>query len=592
MIDTFSHIEFDDKGDPLPENQSPSRDLFKKLKIGQDEATMTQHLAQHPVIYFDMAFQIDGEITKDKILRAYSAKLNDTYSRYRWIIEEHSFDPEIAIYKAEQHTVRKAATEVLAEYEIKDGILHVATLLKIYFNKSPVLLIDNYDAIVHDSFIDSKGCLDPVYSTLEEILFKCYQHNPQVIEYTMIASTTTIGFQCFGLHRLFEQFCFYDSHKFTSYFGLSDAELDDLNGKYNQDRSAIPTILKYCGGYEIKNTNQTISNTSCVIDYLETNDNSTWISQQIPSEPTRFLWKLLKIPEYLEQISRLIKNSPIRHGRHDFISFTNFTKIVFDDFDETKFFSGVNSSIFSYLIQTGLLTPVPGRISYIMPNLQIRNLFKTDLFYYYEKIAEIDLKTIGIRLGEFFNPDKNYASPKTNLIECLTPAFAGLKPIHNPNDRNFSKSSQGRLEFIYQSIIHMAGLTNDQIRVIEDFPQPISYEKSSVNVIRRSVTCIEKDDVALIIKTTDQYDLETLMTNGHKYDIEQREDLDLVVYLAIRIEPDKRVLIDVMTSQYTDEISGNTTYHYITSFPKKTKPTKAKRCKADLEYQRTTSDWD
>lgn len=597
MIEKFTQIEFDDKGNPPPEPQSTIRDLFKSLKIGQNEATMTHHLSQHPVIFFDMAFRIDGGITKDKILQAYSVQLNETYSKYKWIIDQHSSNPKLEKYQAEQQIMKKVATEVLDVNEIKHGIRHLATLLNAYFGKTVVLLIDNYDAIVHDLIIDSNGCLDHVYSIFEEIISKCYQNDSQVIEYTFIASTTTIGFQCFGLHRFFRQFYFYNNHTFMPYFGLGETEVDDLNKKYDRDDiSSIPTIQKYCGGYQIKNINVTICNTSCVIDYLETNDNSAWISQQMPTEPTKFIWKLLKMPEYLDQVSRLIKFSIIRHGRFDLLPFTNFTNVVRDDFNEPKFPSGVNSSTFSYMLQTGFLSPLHDRNNYIIPNLRIRNQFMTDLLYYYEKISNIDFKSIGIRLGEFFNPDKNYTVPRINLMECLNTSFAGVKPIYSPRAQNTTNRMPiaGKLEFVYQSIIHLGALTNHEIQVIEDFPLPVSYEKSTRNTVIRAVTCCEKDKVALVIKSSDVYDLETLMNHGHKYGIEKREDLNLVVYLAIRIEPDKRILIDVMTSTFTDEITGNTTYHYITSMTRKTRPPKPKKNKTitkQMQRQTTADLW-
>ncbi|XP_065205209.1 uncharacterized protein LOC135835069 isoform X2 [Planococcus citri] len=585
MIQKFSEIKVNDNGNISLDEQSATKNLFQNLKIGQnDENTVAQHLAQHPVIFFDMRLQIEGEITKDKILEAYRVQLNETFYPYRWLVNHFLMDDRIRLLRAEQTALKKTMGGSLLEFEIKESIRYLANLLNAYFNKSVVLLIDNYDYIVHNSFIESKGCVDTAYSIFEEMLFKSYQV-PKVIGYTMMTSITTIGFQCFGLHRYLNQYSFYNSHTFSSYFGINGTEIQNLDGIYIDFESKLPIIEKYCGGYAIRGENMTIYNTSCVVEYLEATDNATWISQQNPSEPTKYLWKLFKISEYLDQASKMLKYTTIRHGRNDLLSLTNFTKIALEDFDEPSFSSGANSSMFSYMIQTGFLSPIKeGRSLFVIPNLQAQNQLKSDLFHYYEKIANIDLKSIGSRIGEFFNPERNYTGPRINLMQVLTAEFAKVKPLYGPFIKNTTNRTTISIDYVYQSIIHLAGLTNQQIQVIEDFPQPICFEKNSGNLIRRSVTRVQKDGVPLIIKISDQHDLESLMNLARKkYDIEKEPDVKLAVFLAIRLEPDRKVLIDVRTSTFEDEISGNTTYHYVTSFPKKTKIPKIKINKTKSE---------
>ncbi|XP_065205208.1 uncharacterized protein LOC135835069 isoform X1 [Planococcus citri] len=565
MIRKFCQMEFVDNNQtrliqPTPWNQTNAYELFKPLKIAQREEIISEHLAQHPVIFLDMGLDIEKNT---KLPNERDFFINYGAALFYAINDHENLISNLTKGAFENGTIEAQLKEnYCTELNLLSGILqsgrgeesfmimyhdyitHLSKILHQYYNRTVVLLIDNYDYIVHKYLIDSPIRLNIIKRVFEEDVVGLSRNMSHGIGYLMITSVTNIGIHDFELDKYLTTSFFYDDHLYTSQYGLTQQEVNQLLEKHQCDELQKSTIDQYCNGYETKTKYQKIYNTSCVVDYFKSKDSisniNTWIGRQKPSGPSNFIWKLLKEPEYLDVVCKLIKHCSTRHGSHEILSLTNFTKVIDNDFQEPQFASGGNCSAISFLIQQGLLSPIRTRSAFTISNQLAQLQFSTDMQYYYEKVANIDLTLVGSHLYDIFLSLKANTTVKQDLSEYLTKAFNELKPL-NVSNFNTSKSVEVTQKFVHQSIIHLGALTNQYLKVIEDYPQPITYEKTVKNADRRCVTCIVHRNIALIVKTSDTSGFKIAEDRAHRFYNYSQPDIDHVWYLIIHTDDQKQV---------------------------------------------------
>ncbi|KAL6951871.1 hypothetical protein U1Q18_048625 [Sarracenia purpurea var. burkii] len=127
MLKRFFGYEIDDSGVPIQWNNTTAYEIFKNLKIANHESIFINHLAQHPVIYLDLKFIIDGVVTEAKVMAELRQKIHQCYLEYDWMLEKiQSYDHALSSYAV---YMEKVQTFQLDQKGLAESIFMLGSIL-------------------------------------------------------------------------------------------------------------------------------------------------------------------------------------------------------------------------------------------------------------------------------------------------------------------------------------------------------------------------------------------------------------------------------------------------------------------------------
>lgn len=519
MIQKFCQVEVDTSSKNLiPQQETSAYKLFKDLKIAQHKDVVDKHLARHPVLYFDLTqFVIEGEITKQNIIDALDVVVKKALDEFSWLA---------GLYDGMNQTPPPYWNQTLYHKSIRE----FSTFLSEFFNGTDVIiLIDGHDIPLQNAFLSHLDMVHRLHRTLQWMLR--YLIRSESIKWNiLISGENSLLFRYYDVMSFIHQDRFLSDYPYTSYFGFLKEELGQLTDKLGLSQDQKNDIEKYYGGYESLRKHKTLYNPSSVIDYLS---NSPSTKDPLPkykigSNRTKIFWRFLRHMRFLRGASKLIKNCPIRHKfLEDFNLFDadRFIESIVLNPNSTEAHYRIH---LTYSLQLGYITPLRQH-SYIIPNIEARNIFLTDLRYHYEDWLEMDIKLLGNCLLDFTQASTETTINSTEPLQAaLTASFQKLDDAPDNDTTN---------EFIFQSIIHIAALVNPQLTVDEDYPSPRLQSNTRELVHRQCVTVVKSGDTATVIKIThwqsDQVAFEKALNYSYNADGIKR-----VKYLAINVADD------------------------------------------------------
>ena len=232
-----------------------SKELFKGLKIMEQEEKYTSKLGYYPCIY--LTLKDAGLQSYELMIMQLRTLLMDIYYENRYLLEEAEMAP------GERNTFNKILLAEANETEIINGIKMLSKIMSNYHNKPVMLFLDEYDVPLQNAYVEGyyEECIK-FFKTFYGITFK---DNPY-LEKTILTGVSRVAKESiFSGANNFHVYTVLDD-EFSDDFGITEKEMDKIIDDFEiQDQKE--EIKKWYDGYTIGNT-EGIYNPWSILNYL------------------------------------------------------------------------------------------------------------------------------------------------------------------------------------------------------------------------------------------------------------------------------------------------------------------------------------
>ena len=232
-----------------------SKELFKGLKIMEQEEKYTSKLGYYPCIY--LTLKDAGLQSYELMIMQLRTLLMDIYYENRYLLEEAEMAP------GERNTFNKILLAEANEIEIINGIKMLSKIMSTYYNKPVMLFLDEYDVPLQNAYVEGyyEKCIK-FFKTFYGITFK---DNPY-LEKTILTGVSRVAKESiFSGANNFHVYTVLDD-EFSDDFGITEKEMDKIIDDFEiQDQKE--EIKKWYDGYTIGNT-EGIYNPWSILNYL------------------------------------------------------------------------------------------------------------------------------------------------------------------------------------------------------------------------------------------------------------------------------------------------------------------------------------
>ncbi|EHJ01139.1 AAA-ATPase-like protein [Clostridium sp. DL-VIII] len=235
-------------------NKEVTKDLFKGLKI-ENEKDIMKLQQQYPVVF--ISFKGIKFNNFEHAIVAIEMLMSDVYKEYRYLMESNVFEEDEK--RDFDKIINREADLVLLIASIKN----LTSYLYKYYNKKVILLIDEYDVPIQESYIS--GYYEDMLLLIRNMLSDALKDNIY-LEKSMITGILRVAKESIfsGLNNLeVNTILGYD---FNDKFGFTEEEIEKLL-KYCDTIDEIKNIKKWYNGYTFGG--EVIYNPWSVLSYLK-----------------------------------------------------------------------------------------------------------------------------------------------------------------------------------------------------------------------------------------------------------------------------------------------------------------------------------
>ncbi|MBZ9637546.1 ATP-binding protein [Clostridium sp. FP1] len=237
--------------------KADTKDLFKSLKIENEKEIMNLQ-GEYPIVY--VTFKGVKYNNFENAISAIEMLMSEVYKEYRYLMESEIFKEDEK--RDFNKIINREADLILLTISIKN----LTNYLYKYYNKKVILLIDEYDVPIQESYM--RDYYDNMISLIRNMLSDALKDNIY-LEKAMITGILRVAKESIfsGLNNL--QVNTILGLKFKDKFGFTEQELKELLNYYDlQDKS--DDIKKWYNGYIFGG--KTIYNPWSVLNYIDNNE--------------------------------------------------------------------------------------------------------------------------------------------------------------------------------------------------------------------------------------------------------------------------------------------------------------------------------
>ncbi|WP_238917733.1 AAA family ATPase [Clostridium sp. YIM B02555] len=234
-------------------SKEETKDLFNGLKIENEKEIMKRQW-QYPVVF--ISFKGIKYNNFEHAIMAMGMLMSDVYKEYRYLMESNIFKEDEK--RDFDKIINREADLVLLTASIKN----LTYYLYKYYNKKVILLIDEYDVPIQESYM--RDYYDNMISLIRNMLSDVLKDNIY-LEKAMVTGILRVAKESIfsGLNNL--QVNTILGYDFNEKFGFTEEEIEELLNYYNS-MDDIENIKKWYNGYVFGG--ETIYNPWSVLNYL------------------------------------------------------------------------------------------------------------------------------------------------------------------------------------------------------------------------------------------------------------------------------------------------------------------------------------
>ena len=352
--------------------QKDNKELFRSLKIMEQEEKYTSKLGAYPVIYLTLK-DVQDRNYENMLLNLKTAIL-DMYQEHRYLLESPKVYPE----------EKEAITEILFgrenEVMIRNSIRELSKYLSRHYNKPVILLVDEYDVPLQNAYVE--GYYEEAVKFFKTFYGVTFKDNPY-LEKTVLTGVSRVAKESiFSGANNFKVFTVLDN-EFADDFGITEEEMNKVIEDFEiQDEKE--QIKKWYDGYKIGEV-EGIYNPWSIINYLTDRKLMPYWVNTSSNDLIKLILK--NSSSVKEKMERLLKDEAIE------VKINLETVIVGIENNE--------DNIWGLLLGTGYLKVVEtvdipeGIYKVKLPNYEIKFLFQQIVDEWFRnKVIGNDLKSI------------------------------------------------------------------------------------------------------------------------------------------------------------------------------------------------------
>lgn len=333
--------------------------LFKGLKIMDAGEPFLSHMGQYPVIYLTF---------KDAKRQDYETSYHQIADVIAYEFKRHDFVLDRLEIAEDRNMYEKIMTEKAAERDYAKSILFLSQCLETYYGKKAVVIIDEYDVPLENSF--TCGFYREMVNFIRALFESGLKDNTS-LEFAAITGCLRISKESIftGLNNL--NIVSIRSTNFDEYFGFKVNEVEEMCRYYHMD-DKYETVKDWYNGYTFGQTD--IYNPWSVIKYIyDARPSKNWLpmSYWANTSSNNIVKTLIDRAgdEDKAKIEMLLAGGTIEVQIHEDITYNE----IYDDGDNLwnfMFFTGYFRKIREWMTETTIYAELA------IPNKEVKYIFQ------------------------------------------------------------------------------------------------------------------------------------------------------------------------------------------------------------------------
>lgn len=352
------------------------KNIFEGLEIAKDTKLCEEYMGKYPVIFvslkginassYDTAFRLMVETIKGVARKAKFLETSDKLDGY------------------EKEDYRALLDKDMDEATLCFSLKTLSELLEKHYGTKVVVLIDEYDVPLAKAF--ENGYYTQMIFLIRNLLEQVLKTNSS-LKFAVMTGCMRISKESIftGLNNL--KILSITDERYDEYFGFTDTEVKEML-KYYEIEDHYEEIKSWYDGYRFGDTDvycpwDLLNHCDKIKDYANAVPENYWINTSNNDAVRKFIQMSDKLTTKRE-IERLLEGGEITKEIHQELTYPEMYQSL--------------DNIWSLLFMTGYLTQ-RGRVDarrykLAIPNLKIRDIFKTQIMEYFKESVAKDGETL------------------------------------------------------------------------------------------------------------------------------------------------------------------------------------------------------
>ena len=351
-------------------------ELFEGLQIMGEPELCQKYMGQYPVI--SLSLKGINAVSYETAFKIAVRGINESAAMVDYLEQSER------LTKNDKESYRELLKRDMDEAEFYVSLRELSRLLAKHFDKKVIILIDEYDVPLAKAY--ENGYYDQMIFTMRNFLEQALKTNRN-LQFTVLTGCMRISRESIftGLNNF--QVLSISDVGFDEYFGFTDNEVRQLLCYYRQEQS-YGSIREWYDGYRFGNVD-----VYCPWDVL----NHCQKLLADPSVQPQNYWINTSSNDVVRRFIEKSDSGMTRQEIEALIAGEEIEKEICQELTYQDMYANIEN-IWSVLFMTGYLTyhgkPENNRFCLAIPNLEIRNIFTTQIMEYFRKNVQADGKTL------------------------------------------------------------------------------------------------------------------------------------------------------------------------------------------------------
>lgn len=352
------------------------KSIFDGLKISKDKKLCEEYMGKHPVISislkginaasYEAAFELTVKTIKGAVQKAGFLKMSDKLG------------------EDEKKEYRAILDENMSEATLFWSLKNLSELLEKHYETKVILLIDEYDVPLAKAF--ENGYYDKMVFLIRNLLEQTLKTNNS-LKFAVMTGCMRISKESIftGLNNL--KVLSITDERFDEYFGFTDEDVKEMLRYYDRE-DHYEEMRNWYDGYRFGSTD-----VYCPWDVLNHCDK---IKENAAAFPENY-WVHTSSNEAVKKIIQMSGNITTKREIERLLAGEEIVKEIRQELTYQEMYQSVEN-IWSILFMTGYLTQRQrldaSHYKLAIPNLEVRDIFKTQIMEYFKEGVAKDGDTL------------------------------------------------------------------------------------------------------------------------------------------------------------------------------------------------------
>lgn len=352
------------------------KSIFDGLKISKDKKLCEEYMGKHPVISislkginaasYEAAFELTVKTIKGAVQKAGFLKMSDKLD------------------EDEKKEYRAILDENMSEATLFWSLKNLSELLEKHYETKVILLIDEYDVPLAKAF--ENGYYDKMVFLIRNLLEQTLKTNDS-LKFAVMTGCMRISKESIftGLNNL--KVLSITDERFDEYFGFTDEDVKEMLRYYDRE-DHYEEMRNWYDGYRFGSTD-----VYCPWDVLNHCDK---IKENAAAFPENY-WVHTSSNEAVKKIIQMSGNITTKREIERLLAGEEIVKEIRQELTYQEMYQSVEN-IWSLLFMTGYLTQRQrldaSHYKLAIPNLEVRDIFKTQIMEYFKEGVAKDGDTL------------------------------------------------------------------------------------------------------------------------------------------------------------------------------------------------------